>query len=64
MNHAHRLTPSPHRRSCAFAFAREDALLAELREVRAVQVEARNDYAEAHGLLIRPGVRALRGGGC
>lgn len=54
------VAPSPESRLRA-AFAREDALLAELRQVRAEQVAARDDYASAHGLLMRPSVRALRG---
>lgn len=41
-------------------FAREDELLAELARIRGEQVIARNDYAEAHGLLLRPGVETLR----
>lgn len=41
-------------------FEHEDALLAELAQVRAWQIDARDEYAAEEGLLIRPGLRALR----
>jgi hypothetical protein len=41
-------------------FTREDDLLAELAMVRAQQRDARNLYASAHGLLMRPSVESLR----
>lgn len=41
-------------------FAEEDALLSKLADVRAGQKVARNDYAAAHGLLLRPSVEGLR----
>jgi hypothetical protein len=41
-------------------FAREDDLLAELAMVRAEQRFVRNQYASAHGLLMRPSVESLR----
>ena len=41
-------------------FGDEDKLLAELKTVRARQKIARNNYAAAHGLLLRPGLTQLR----
>ncbi len=53
------VTPSPESRLRA-GFAREDALLEDLAQVRAEQRLARNDYAAEHGLLMRPSVESLR----
>ena len=41
-------------------FAEEARLLAELERVREDQRSWRNAYAEAHGLLMRPSLDALR----
>ena len=41
-------------------FAEEARLLAELERVREDQRSWRNAYAEAQGLLMRPGMDALR----
>lgn len=41
-------------------FEREDELRAELALVEFEQRDARNQYAAEHGLLVRPGLRALR----
>lgn len=57
--------PSPEQRLRA-DFAEEDALLNQLARVRERQRKNRNDYATAHGLLVRPSLEQLRkvlGGG-
>jgi hypothetical protein len=41
-------------------FAEEDDLRAALARNAEAQKAARNDYAEAHGLLLRPSVASMR----
>lgn len=62
MNNAVRLkaVPESPEHRLRSLFTREDELLAELARVRVEQREARNTYASEHGLLIRPGLDALR----
>ena len=52
--------PPPCEQELRRLFAEEDALLVELAEVRAAQREARNAYSSERGLLVRPGLAALR----
>lgn len=59
-NPLHLVTAEPAEARLRRLFATEDALLAELAEVRSEQRQARNLYAEERCLLIRPGLRVLR----
>jgi hypothetical protein len=41
-------------------FDAEDAMIAELAEIRQAQNDARKRYADKHGLLVRPSMATIR----